>query len=176
MPPTVQEKAARHQRQFHHDRDDHAGLDLDAGSGRHTGGLRHLCQVPGQEGFTAQLQGIEIHRAGYAAQYRHAQRRQRRQPEDPVQQQPDQKQEQPCQQIGLGMGENKACNGVRRQRTAGDPLAQQHRDQRCRQRERHAGHQKRLGSFQRIHGSDPFHIYQQNLLGSCFCTSLLRLL
>ena len=147
MPPAVQEKAAHHQHQHHDDGDDHAGLNFDAGCRGHPGSLGHLHQIPGQEGLTAQLQGVEVHRAGRTAQHRHAQRGQRWKAEDPVQQHPHQKQQQPGQKIGTDMRENKTCKCISGQRPAGDPLAQQQHDERCRRREHHPQGQKRFGSF-----------------------------
>ena len=143
----VQEKAARRQHQHHDDGHDHAGLDLEARSGCHTGSLRHLCQIPWQERLAAQLQGVKVHRAGRTAQHRHAQRGQRRTAEHPVQQQPHQKQQQPRQQISPDVREDKTCKNVCAQAPAGDPLAQQQHDQRCRQWEYHPQRQKRFGSF-----------------------------
>ena len=147
MPPAVQEKAAHHQHQHHDDGDDHAGLNFDAGRRGDPGSLGHLHQIPGQEGLTAQLQGVEVHRAGRTAQHRHAQRGQRWKAEDPVQQHPHQKQQQPGQKIGPDMRENKTCKCISGQRPAGDPLAQQQHDERCRRREHHPQGQKRFGSF-----------------------------
>ena len=143
----VQEKAARHQHQHHDDGHHHAGLDLEARSGCHTGSLRHLCQIPWQERLAAQLQGVKVHRAGRTAQHRHAQRGQRRAAEYPVQQQPHQKQQQPCQQVGPDMRKDKFCKYICAQASAGDPFAQQQRDQRCRQRKHHPQRQKRFWSF-----------------------------
>ena len=169
-----QKKAAHRQCQHHDDGDDHAGLDLEARSGRHAGSFRHLCQIPRQKGLAAQLQGVEVHGAGRAGQHRHTQRGQWREPEHPVQQQPHQKQHQPCQKVGRCVGEDETCKDVCAQTPAGDPLAQQQHDQRCRRGEEHPQSQKRFWSF---HGSDSFPYLKPVFYVLCtFCTILLRLL
>ena len=124
LPPLIKEEGGNHQQHDQKNRYHHAGLDVDAGSRSHTGGLRNLRQIPGQERLAPQLQGVEVDCRRGTAQNGGNQRCQRRKAGQPVDDEPDQEQQRPGQQVGLKMRENVLGKGIRCQAAPGDPLGQ----------------------------------------------------
>ena len=147
----VQEERTHHHGQDQGDGDRHALLDVDASRRRHARRLRHLSQVPRQKRLPPQLQRVKIHRSGHTAQHCHSQCSQRRKAAQPVQREPDQKQEPPGKGISLPMGPNVLDKRIGVQCAPGDPLRHRQHGQ-CGQRRKNQAHQCESGCAFRLFG------------------------
>ena len=166
-PPPVQEKGQHGHPQQDAPCPDHAGLHFQAGGGCHPRGFLHLGEVPGEERFAPQLQGIKVDRRRDQPGAPRRQRRQRGQPGDGVHHRPDQGQQQPGQHIGFIMGADVLRPGLGGQLAPGHPLGQGQKDQRRQRRKDPPGQTNAQGRRLLVFHRDPLPAFRSVLVEAC---------